>query len=55
MIHLILFSCETNKIELFISGYGKGYNMMDKEVSGLNYLPEGLENLDFFGGEDDTM
>ncbi|XP_011053383.1 PREDICTED: ATPase WRNIP1-like [Acromyrmex echinatior] len=33
--------------------YGKGYNMMHKDESGLNYLPEGLENLDFFGDDDD--
>nr|XP_012215364.1 PREDICTED: ATPase WRNIP1-like [Linepithema humile]XP_012215365.1 PREDICTED: ATPase WRNIP1-like [Linepithema humile]XP_012215366.1 PREDICTED: ATPase WRNIP1-like [Linepithema humile] len=36
-------------------GHGKGYNMKNKDESGLNYLPEGLENLDFFGDEDDTM
>ncbi|KAI4483374.1 hypothetical protein M0802_013424 [Mischocyttarus mexicanus] len=29
-------------------GYGKGYNMQHKDKSGLNYLPEGLENVDFF-------
>lgn len=29
--------------------------MMHKDESGLGYLPEGLENLDFFGdSEDDT-
>ncbi|XP_015109487.1 ATPase WRNIP1 isoform X1 [Diachasma alloeum] len=32
--------------------YGKGYNMMHKDLSGLTYLPEGLENLDFFDGQD---
>ncbi|XP_011643821.1 ATPase WRNIP1-like [Pogonomyrmex barbatus] len=36
-------------------GHGKGYNMKHKDESGLNYLPEGLEDLDFFGDdEDDT-
>ncbi|XP_006607172.1 ATPase WRNIP1-like isoform X3 [Apis dorsata] len=29
-------------------GYGKGYNMKHKNESGLNYLPEGLENVNFF-------
>nr|KAF7401882.1 hypothetical protein H0235_015218 [Vespula pensylvanica] len=29
-------------------GYGKGYNMLHKDESKLNYLPEGLENVDFF-------
>ncbi|KYQ57675.1 ATPase WRNIP1 [Trachymyrmex zeteki] len=33
--------------------YGKGYNMMHKDESGLSYLPEGLEDLDFFGDDDD--
>ncbi|XP_014473677.1 PREDICTED: ATPase WRNIP1-like [Dinoponera quadriceps] len=32
-------------------GYGKGYNMKHREDSGLNYLPEGLEDLDFFGDD----
>ncbi|KAK2587207.1 hypothetical protein KPH14_002950 [Odynerus spinipes] len=36
-------------------GYGKGYNMLNKNVSGLNYLPEGLENIDFFVENEDTM
>ncbi|XP_011153912.2 ATPase WRNIP1 [Harpegnathos saltator] len=36
-------------------GYGKGYNMRYKEDSGLNYLPEGLEDLDFFGDDDNSM
>jgi len=27
--------------------------MMHKDESGLCYLPEGLENLDFFGDDDD--
>lgn len=35
--------------EIIISEYGKGYNMMHKNESGLNYLPEGLEDLNFFG------
>ena len=29
-------------------GYSKGYNMRQKDESGLNYLPEGLENVNFF-------
>lgn len=37
-------------------GCGKGYNMRHKDESGLSYLPEGLEDLDFLGDdEDDTM
>ncbi|CAL1673321.1 unnamed protein product [Lasius platythorax] len=36
-------------------GYSKGYNMRNKDESGLSYLPEGLEDLDFFSDEDDTM
>ncbi|KAG5316357.1 WRIP1 ATPase, partial [Acromyrmex insinuator] len=39
--------------QIIILEYGKGYNMMHKDESGLNYLPEGLENLDFFGDDDD--
>lgn len=27
--------------------------MMHKDESGLSYLPEGLEDLDFFGDDDD--
>lgn len=37
-----------------MSGYSKGYNMRHKDESELSYLPEGLEDLDFFG-DDDTM
>ncbi|XP_061942968.1 ATPase WRNIP1 isoform X2 [Apis cerana] len=29
-------------------GYSKGYNMKHKNESDLNYLPEGLENVNFF-------
>lgn len=29
-------------------GYGKDYNMKQKDESGLNYLPEGLEHVNFF-------
>ncbi|XP_034950353.1 ATPase WRNIP1-like [Chelonus insularis] len=29
-------------------GYGQNYNMMDHNESGLTYLPEGLEHLNFF-------
>jgi len=37
-------------------GYSKGYNMRNKDESGLSYLPEGLEDLNFLGDdEDDTM
>lgn len=28
--------------------------MMHKDESGLSYLPEGLENLDFFGDDEDN-
>ncbi|KAG7201311.1 hypothetical protein KM043_004083 [Ampulex compressa] len=36
-------------------GYGKGYNMLQKDDSGLNYLPDELQDVDFFGqGKDDT-
>ncbi|KAL6438988.1 hypothetical protein ACFW04_003781 [Cataglyphis niger] len=35
-------------------GYSKGYNMRHKDESELSYLPEGLEDLDFFG-DDDTI
>ncbi|XP_076245665.1 ATPase WRNIP1 isoform X2 [Calliopsis andreniformis] len=34
-------------------GYAKGYNMKHRDESGLNYLPEGLENVNFFGYEND--
>ncbi|KZC04284.1 ATPase WRNIP1 [Dufourea novaeangliae] len=33
-------------------GYGKGYNMRQQDKSGLNYLPEGLENINFFGNDE---
>lgn len=36
-------------------GYGKGYNMRNKNESGLNYLPEGLENVDFFIEDENNM
>jgi putative ATPase len=29
-------------------GYGSGYNRLHKDESGLNYLPEELEGVDFF-------
>lgn len=29
-------------------GYGKGYNMFHKDKSGLSYMPEGMEDSDFF-------
>ncbi|XP_013182885.2 ATPase WRNIP1 [Amyelois transitella] len=29
-------------------GYGKGYNILHKDESGLEYMPEGLEHVDFF-------
>lgn len=28
--------------------YGQGYNMRQKDQSGLNYMPEGMEDRDFF-------
>ncbi|RLU24316.1 hypothetical protein DMN91_002404 [Ooceraea biroi] len=36
-------------------GYGKGYNMKRKEDSGLSYLPEGLEEVNFFGSSGDDI
>ncbi|KAK0084569.1 hypothetical protein PV325_006772 [Microctonus aethiopoides] len=33
-------------------GYGEGYNMRHHTQSGLTYLPEGLEHVDFFNGQD---
>ncbi|KAK7598335.1 hypothetical protein V9T40_006570 [Parthenolecanium corni] len=32
-------------------GYGKGYNVLDKGSSGLEYMPEGLEHMNFFKEE----
>ncbi|XP_068621582.1 ATPase WRNIP1-like isoform X2 [Battus philenor] len=29
-------------------GYGKGYNLLHKNESGINYMPEGMENVNFF-------
>ncbi|KAI8428106.1 hypothetical protein MSG28_002371 [Choristoneura fumiferana] len=29
-------------------GYGKAYNLNSKEKSGLTYMPEGMENVNFF-------
>ncbi|XP_047987017.1 ATPase WRNIP1-like isoform X2 [Leguminivora glycinivorella] len=29
-------------------GYGKGYNLRHKDESGLTYMPEGMEDVDFF-------
>ncbi|KAL0108133.1 hypothetical protein PUN28_015022 [Cardiocondyla obscurior] len=40
---------------IIILDYGKGYNMRHKDESGLNYLPEGLEDLDFFGDDEDAI
>lgn len=28
--------------------YGRGYNTLHKDESGLSYLPEGMEDADFF-------
>lgn len=28
--------------------YGKGYNMAQKDESGLEYMPEGMEDRDYF-------
>lgn len=36
-------------------GYGKGYNMKDKEQSGLNYLPKELGSVSFFDCDEDYM
>lgn len=41
-------------IYVVFTGYGAGYNMLHKNESGLNYLPDGLEDKDFFTNcEDD--
>lgn len=29
-------------------GYGKGYNLLHKDSSGLTYMPEGLEDRNYF-------
>lgn len=42
------------RIDRFIfcsEGYYRNYNMAHKDVSGLNYMPEGLENVSFFTEE----
>lgn len=28
--------------------YGKGYNLLHKDQSGLQYMPEGMENQEYF-------
>ncbi|KAJ8729280.1 hypothetical protein PYW08_000861 [Mythimna loreyi] len=33
-------------------GYGSGYNMLHKDQSGLSYMPEGMEDIDFFHDDD---
>lgn len=37
------FNCEFS-----FSGYASGYNMLHKDVSGLSYMPESMENVNFF-------
>lgn len=32
-------------------GYAKGYNKQHKDVSGLTYMPEGMEDISFFGDD----
>ncbi|CAG9784259.1 unnamed protein product [Diatraea saccharalis] len=34
-------------------GFGNGYNMLHKDDSGLTYMPEGMENYDFFNASGD--
>ncbi|KAF9409429.1 hypothetical protein HW555_011204 [Spodoptera exigua] len=34
-------------------GYARGYNMLHKDKSGLNYMPEGMEGKNFFQDSDD--
>ncbi|XP_046962004.1 ATPase WRNIP1-like [Vanessa cardui] len=34
-------------------GYGKGYNTKHRDYSGICYMPEGLENVNFFNGADE--
>lgn len=36
----------------FFSGYGAGYNMKEKGSSNINYMPEGMEKIDFFNRND---
>lgn len=36
-------------------GYSKGYNMRNKDESGLSYLPEGLEDLNFLDDDEDDV
>lgn len=36
-------------------GYSKGYNMRNKDESGLSYLPEGLEDLNFLDDDEDDI
>jgi len=33
-------------------GWGKKYNMRHKDVSGLTYMPDSLENVNFFRSRD---
>ncbi|KAH9639888.1 hypothetical protein HF086_015739 [Spodoptera exigua] len=33
--------------------YARGYNMLHKDKSGLNYMPEGMEGKNFFQDSDD--
>jgi len=47
--------CFTSLINKYISGFGEGYNMMHKDDSGLNYLPEELENVNFFGSDEEDI
>ncbi|XP_022820354.1 ATPase WRNIP1-like isoform X1 [Spodoptera litura] len=35
-------------------GYARGYNMLHKDKSGLNYMPEGMESRDFFQDSDSS-
>ena len=37
-----------HKVKISSTGYGAGYNTLQKDESGLNYLPEGFEDVDFF-------
>lgn len=39
--------CNKNTIISF-SEYGRGYNMRQKDESGLHYMPEGMEDREYF-------
>lgn len=48
---IFIIKYDLKRILFLFSGYGKGYNMLQKEESGLSYLPEEIKNVDFFNKE----